>query len=378
MRFCEPMENADIPHIIQSIVLPGSNPEYMEGRQEIMRLAKLRSSYNVDDEIAVKLLPLSTRNCRIDGKSFELALPSYDLFVETTSASGPNGYLFTINNSNEKQPAYFSFQLPASASKSSFYVFDPANAELYVKPKNGGKGGDRWSFDELKNFIGVCQPGNTLMLQLTRSKPSEFTRRTTLQELPSLDDTTILEAKVVDEVPKIDGNLSDTAWYETPAYPFLSTSGERLDKPTILRMVADRKRSTLYLGFVIPDSKLVSKAKERDSQVWEDDSIEIFLASIDQQNYFQICINPDGVVFDQSSLNGTSWIADMQYAWQYDDAAQLWFLEIALPLGQFGLSGALEGNVGRTDLPSKERSNLSPTSGDFHRRSSFLPIDLVE
>lgn len=107
--------------------------------------------------------------------------------------------------------------------------------------------------------------------------------------------------------PKIDGKLDDTVWkYAEPAELALTNNGTKVTKESLAYGVYDD--SFLYFGFHRFDkdlNKLLTNAKTRDGNVWEDDEFELFLdTSHDHTTYWQICINTANVIWDCQNPGG--------------------------------------------------------------------------
>jgi hypothetical protein len=379
--------NADRrPHGFRMVVLDGrAATDYFIplDNEDIAGLLRLQRAF-VDatpvSGLEIAWLPREERVCRLEGKAFDLSWPFYDRFASATAKAGSDGYLFTVTNTDAAQPVYFTIRLPDDvAPDRAFFLFDPIRKELHTRPDGDADGApaDRWRKADLAKFISVCPAARETLLRVSVDEPEHCTRVPAIVSVPPYPDA-VLEARAVDVAPKVDGDLSDPAWREATAHAFVDIRGNELAEPATVRMVADRDRTTLYLAFTVPDAEIVTRTTERDGPVWEDDSVEIYLASSDQRNFFQIVVNAAGVVFDKDALSGAEWTADMVHACRRDEAAGVWFLEVALPLGPFGLTGALEGNFCRTDQPGGRLSNLSPTGGNFHQRASFRPIDLID
>jgi len=74
----------------------------------------------------------------------------------------------------------------------------------------------------------------------------------------------------------------------------------------------------------------------RDSNVWLDDAIEIFLNRPDAapKDWLQVIVNANGVVFDQWRENA-AWNGDIQAGVKRLD--DRWLLEVSLPLKDLGM-----------------------------------------
>lgn len=138
---------------------------------------------------------------------------------------------------------------------------------------------------------------------------------------------------LVDKAPTIDGKLDDAVWKNAPVQTdFISTAtSEGSLVKTELRIVSDGKK--IYFAFHCVEPKygeMKAYATERDSDVWQDDAVELFL---DTQNskkrYCQAVVNTLGTILDAEDQD-PSWNGDIQTAVQKGKG--YWDLEIAISL----------------------------------------------
>lgn len=133
---------------------------------------------------------------------------------------------------------------------------------------------------------------------------------------------------------------------------------------------------TLVFQFHVPDSKIVSKIKKRDGDVYDDDCLEILLAEQGDIAYYHFAINPDGVVYD-SRNNNREWNGTPLV--QSKKNADSWDMTVKIPVEAMGLNPEkLEGNICILDKPTGVFMNLSPSFGDFHARENFIQFELVK
>lgn len=101
------------------------------------------------------------------------------------------------------------------------------------------------------------------------------------------------------QAPVIDGKLDDPAWKNaatlTDIYPFNKTGAE--GPQTTWRILWDK--DYLYFSFDCIDQDVVAPARERDTDVYTDDCVEMFiLPDFQFRTYWEIIIAPNGSVFD--------------------------------------------------------------------------------
>ncbi|MHB1459642.1 MAG: glycoside hydrolase domain-containing protein, partial [Armatimonadota bacterium] len=94
----------------------------------------------------------------------------------------------------------------------------------------------------------------------------------------------------------------------------------------------------------------------RDGNLWEDDSVEIFLQpDTSSPNYYQFIGNSKGTVYDLTGISQTETKdASWNGVWSYKSSIHkgYWECELCIPLSQFGITGNLNGrtvglNIGR-------------------------------
>lgn len=94
----------------------------------------------------------------------------------------------------------------------------------------------------------------------------------------------------------IDGELSESVWSDAPALT-LSPFGSGPDKESKIRVV--RNDSHLLVGAHLHDEHVWSSKKERDSNTWSEEVVEMFIdVDGDGSNYLELQVNPLGTIFD--------------------------------------------------------------------------------
>jgi len=175
--------------------------------------------------------------------------------------------------------------------------------------------------------------------------------------------------------PLVDGKLDDECWQQAAALPFHLLDGSP-DKPkhaTWAKLLTTD--DTLYLAFHCdePDpDKLVSAKRPRDSNIWEDDSVELFLrlGAEPNRDYQHLIVNPAASFLDALGDDTDAWQSELKLA--AATGKDYWSLEVAVPLRELykpadkgKLSGAWRLNLTRMrvqrDDQSAEESALSPT-----------------
>jgi len=159
---------------------------------------------------------------------------------------------------------------------------------------------------------------------------------------------------------------------------------------TRVRLLDDGTR--LLVRFDCADPDIWATHGERDAPLWEEEVVEVFLAGGADvpTRYFEIEVNPLGVLFDALVLNpdgrratmrvDTSWNPPGLLARVVRDAPAGWSAEIVLPWADCfpdGTPSLLRANFFRIERPRgrpDEFSCWSPTLADppdFHRPECF-------
>ncbi|MCP4305003.1 MAG: polyhydroxyalkanoate depolymerase [bacterium] len=100
----------------------------------------------------------------------------------------------------------------------------------------------------------------------------------------------------VDTPPAIDGDLSKTCWTDAPRSPrFVDlVSGERVAYDTRVAVLWDDEN--LYVGFWIEEPAVAATLTERDSLIYEDNDVEVFITGDDC--YYEFEINAFGTIYE--------------------------------------------------------------------------------
>jgi hypothetical protein len=140
--------------------------------------------------------------------------------------------------------------------------------------------------------------------------------------------------------PAVDGDLSDEAWRGVPETTGFYGYGGGLPARywTAFKFVTHQDR--LYGAFTCRQDMTKPKAGGvvRDSNVWLDDAVEIFLNRPDakaSEEFLQVIVNVKGVIFDQWRKN-PKWDGDIQVGTK--EQTDGWTLEVSLPLRDVGMA----------------------------------------
>lgn len=96
----------------------------------------------------------------------------------------------------------------------------------------------------------------------------------------------------------IDGKANEGFWREAPPVPlFVPVTLAEPQTRTDVRVAWDDEH--LYLFFDVEDQDIVATFTERDSPVWEEDVVEVFLRpDPSRSDYYEINFSPHGVIYD--------------------------------------------------------------------------------
>ena len=176
----------------------------------------------------------------------------------------------------------------------------------------------------------------------------------------------------------IDGKLDEPAWKAAKsvgAFKFAWWKAGKKEQ-TVAKLLWDDTH--LYVSFRCEDAHIWATHTKRDSSVWKDDCVEVFLAPNPKQpdNYFNIEMNVNGAFLDQHHPDGPGkkvpreWnAAGVKIAVTLDgtknddsDVDRGWVLEAAIPLKNFAKVAALDGAA--ATHPSGVAASVPPKPGD--------------
>ncbi len=184
--------------------------------------------------------------------------------------------------------------------------------------------------------------------------------------------------------PTIDARRDDAAWQRATALePFLPTATSNDEEPATTLAHVAYDDEALYVAVrcmepMIEEMELVGST--RDDNVWLGDSVDLFVQQPEDDRFFHIIINPEGVRWDAihtEEAGDTSWNPDYESAalmTKGDDG--FWNVEIALPWSamkwEVPRAGAtLRANICRQRRPERELSSWSQCVTGFVEPGSF-------
>ena len=287
------------------------------------------------------------------------------------------GYLISLFNLSSKAPVRLSVRL-AKSLPGRRSVRDPLRRVVFLAPDTAEP---LWTGRDLREGFSLAIPAlETVFVELgARDHPPEAGRRERLaraDETEASAERYVLRAPRFASPPEIDGELTDAAWTMVPPVTRFLAAEDPAREQTAVRMGHDDR--FLYVAVECRESRmagLVGKHSERDSPVWADDCIEIFLRPPGQGAvYYQIVINSLGTVHDRKGWVDTTdgdetWDAGIRAA--AASAEDRWAVECMVPFADLG-AGA-PGSAGRWGLNVCRERKASPAHGKQPENSSWFP-----
>ncbi len=187
------------------------------------------------------------------------------------------------------------------------------------------------------------------------------------------------EAKVAKAVsaPKIDGKLYDPVWKTATRIRIQSSNlGLDIAQPTDILLAYDK--ANLYIAFRAyePDLNAIkASVTQRDGPIFSDDSVEMFIRTGNDQQYFHFAMNAIGTRFEQKGT-ATAYNSDWTGATGRESGA--WTAEISVPFTSLiagepcpGASWKANFCRNRMTTGTPESSCWSPTYGSYHTPIRF-------
>ena len=138
----------------------------------------------------------------------------------------------------------------------------------------------------------------------------------------------------------------------------------------------------LYLFFLCHEKemeRIKTNHHTRDSELWQDDCVEIFISPDANENYFHLIVNAEGAKYDRRipGIKGLQWNPSWQA--QTKKFANYWTVEIAMPFSSLEAKSPQKeqkwkANFCRAEPGLNEYSSWSPCFGDFHNINVFGEI----
>ena len=205
------------------------------------------------------------------------------------------------------------------------------------------------------------------------------------------NDTVLLMSKV--KAPVIDGQLDDAFWKALPDYSFRLANAPMPPPFGTTFKMGYRNDGKLYIGLRAEDPHINSArllCKERDTNVYSDDSMEFFFRTDDMKRpkaFRNITINQNGVILDYDTLEG-------KMNRKYNTNAEIkvfkgkdfYNIEMAIDLKEIGIDPAVENSILRMNICRNKLSGVPqmhgtscwiPVYGNFHNVQHLPAIRMV-
>jgi len=181
----------------------------------------------------------------------------------------------------------------------------------------------------------------------------------------------------------VDGILDEPGW-KTAEYvaSFIKKGTERAEHQTYVRLLYDA--NDLYLAIEAEEpqtDQLRVDCRTRDSKVWSNDSIELFIDPAGTgERYYHIAVNPFGALYDAECKAGSPFNA--RFNADCEAAAAVlddrWLVELRLRAASIGAAiqdmGQWKMNVARTRRAGDTREPSSWFDGTYHQPASFRTV----
>ena len=187
-----------------------------------------------------------------------------------------------------------------------------------------------------------------------------------------------------EQAPTLDGKLDEAAWSTAPVLTLDRTleGSSAAAQPTEVRLC--RHGNVLYLGVRAIEpmmERLKTGAQGHDGDIWNDDSVEIFIGT--GGSYWHFGVNAAGATYDGRAKDH-SWDAGEAFTAAATLGGSDWTLEIAIPLasmaeGTVPVAWILNINRNRQTSGNLQESSWSPVGGgNSHQPDRFGQMLLKE
>ncbi len=178
--------------------------------------------------------------------------------------------------------------------------------------------------------------------------------------------------------PVIDGSLDDSTWGDAFSDELMLNRG-RGKISQFTKIFVGWNKENLYIAFHCLESnmeRIIAQKRERDSKVYRDDCVEIFLdPGRDGQQVHHLITNTLGTKFDELEKGQKSKEWNPEWEVAIRKGKDFWNAEVSIPFSSLGIypkKGDLWGmNLCREEKPLSEDSAWSPTERGFGTPEKF-------
>jgi hypothetical protein len=144
----------------------------------------------------------------------------------------------------------------------------------------------------------------------------------------------------IDIRPDIDGSLDDEAWQRLTPMTYLGDDGGRASSMESTELYLGHDEKNVYVGVCCRESDIGgirATVQEHDGPTYSDDNIWFFFdVNGDEETYYQLIVNPNGVAFDRAcSISEGRVTTDIEWngPWEIEAGREenAWTLEIRIP-----------------------------------------------
>ncbi|MBN2642907.1 MAG: DUF4838 domain-containing protein [Victivallales bacterium] len=270
--------------------------------------------------------------------------------------------------------------------KLSYHQVDPAKIHRETMPKE--------QVNKLKSLLAEAE-NKAGKDNLTRKRVDFFGNAlknffAESDSFHSPDNLTALWVMKVAENPVLDGKISDPCWKQAKEYSLQYAYSKDIDKVRRTRMKAVWTDSGITFGIrAFTHFPVTGRYKEHDDPIYNDESIEIFIAPGDGYNFYQVAVNVLNGMYDGKDRDGKFNFKGIKTAVYVREDLNWWTAEVFIPFSELGVKPEIglemKGNIVRTNIG--EKNNKTRTTvyrlNTKYRSShadynAFAPIILVE
>lgn len=322
---------------------------------------------NADYGIELKTKRDNVKAALLCGKNVQKKSVEENLILKRQLPDGSVQFLNKRGNDNWGLPLVLDIDKDKLTER-QYCIFSPDRKIVYL---NAGK--DNWKAKDLEHF-SINLPDGMYVLQI--GKAGEYDKSFAKVEAR---DAAVYSAFMVNadsRKPVIDGKLDDAIWKSSS---FRSYNPVLEKDDGLKRKIAcayDKSCSVLYIAAVFEDNFMVCNENARDSAVYHDDSLELFISCMGNKKIYHLIFNANNVLYDEIDMEGPKWnVEKIESMTVKNDNG--WQIEIALPLEQFGFDSIVEFNSCMSDIQPGgviRYFDLWPTRGCFHSRNAMFPL----
>ena len=244
---------------------------------------------------------------------------------------------------------------------------------LIIKDRQTIKVPTKWGSPTVSLMVGLWKKNDRMTINSGPSDKEGRIKGPTVEVVSSGEKSVKVIIPRAPTAPEIDGNFeTEEAWKDALVLGnFTQTlTGAQTEFSTVIRLMWDD--DNLYVAMRAKDDYLQSKYTKHDDELWHEDAFEIFLdPGGDKKHYYEIQINPTGVVFDS-------------YLPRYRKNTNDWSSGMVAKTGIEGTlndqSGGDKGWTAEIAIPFKnldKGGDAAPKSGDVWK-ANFFRIDVTE